>query len=193
MLFKVGPYDEINGPEAHVKECDEYPVECPRGCEDGKQLKRKELELHLTICKLEPVKCIFSEAGCKLSPQRKDVAKHMESDTQAYLQSCLELQLKMEKDYDMLVTFFKDLKGRFDVLECEHDKLKRAHDKLQIDHDNLKREHGSIKGSMTYRKTCLTVPEKKVDLDSYNTSKSTGVSVPCSSSKSYSSYQYRKS
>ena len=119
-----GGHDEINGPEAHVKECDEYPVECPRGCEDGKQLKRKELELHLTICKLEPAKCIFSETGCKASPQRKDVAKHMESDTQAHLQSCLELQLKMDKDYNMLVTFFKDLKEKFDVLECEHDKLK---------------------------------------------------------------------
>ena len=86
----------------------------------------------------------------------------MESDTQAHHQSCLELQLKMEKDYDMLVTFFKDLKGKFDVLECEHDKLKRAYDKLQKDHDDLKREHDSNKAPP--KKAFPTFAEKRADL-----------------------------
>ena len=106
----------------------------------------------------------------------------MESDTQAHLQSCLELQPKMEKDYDMWVTFFKDLKGKFDVLEYEYDKLKRAYDKLQKDHDGLKREHDSNKTPP--KKTFPRFAEKRADLDSSSTPKSTRV-LSYSSNMSY--------
>lgn len=110
-----GPYDDING--SHIAVCGDHPVGCPRSYKDGENLKRKELEHHATECELEPVKCAFFDAGCRTPIPRKDLTKHMESNTQIHLQECLELQLQMADDYQKLVTFFTELKGKFDVLQ----------------------------------------------------------------------------
>lgn len=101
-----GPHDEING--SHVKECGDYPTGCPRGCKNGEKLKQKELKQHAMECELEPVKCAFFDAGCRVMIPWKDL---MESSTQNHLQNCLELQFQMANDYQKLVTFFTELKG----------------------------------------------------------------------------------
>ena len=133
---KFGHYDEIHG--AHVTECSEYPVVCPRECTQGKKLKRKDLESHSAICELEPVRCSFFEAGCDTSVPRKDLLQHMESNTQLHLQKCMETQLRMSEDYDKLVTFFKELKGKFDVLNVDHEQLKEEYEQFKKGHNEMK-------------------------------------------------------
>ena len=124
-----GPHDEING--SHIAECGDYPVGCPRGCKHGEKLKRKELEQHAMECELEPVKCAFFDAGCRETIPRKDLKEHMDSSMQSHLQKSLELQLQMANDYQKLVTFFTELKGKFDILQANHEKLKDEHDEMK--------------------------------------------------------------
>ena len=128
-----GPDDQING--IHRMECGDYPVGCPRGCKYGEKLKQKELKQHAMECELEPVKCAFFDAGCRVTIPRKDLKEHMDSSTQIHLQKCLELQLRMAGDYQKLVT---ELKGNFDVLQANHEKLKDEHDQFLKIHDEMK-------------------------------------------------------
>ena len=131
-----GPHNEINS--SHIEECGDYPVKCPRGCKDGEKLKRKELEHHATECELEPVKCAFFDVGCRTPLPRKDLKEHMELNTQTHLQECLELQLAMAGDYQKLMSFFTELKGKFDILWIDHEKLKDEHHRFLRIHNEMK-------------------------------------------------------
>ena len=68
---KEVPHDVMN--DSHLKQCSDYPVRCPRGCDKGEQLKRKELKEHSIVCKLEPVKCPYFQDGCDVDLTRKDL------------------------------------------------------------------------------------------------------------------------
>ena len=44
----------------HLESCPDYPVECPKQCKDGEEVrrvKRKDLAKHSKVCPLEPVEC----------------------------------------------------------------------------------------------------------------------------------------
>lgn len=125
---KAGPYDALNG---HLTACKEYPVGCPRGCGDGRQIKRKDLCAHADSCPLEPVPCPLFDTGCSATLPRKDLFSHMESNAQFHLLCCIETQRKQG-------VLFNDLKLGFIKLQVEHEKLKNEHEKLKDEYQRTK-------------------------------------------------------
>ena len=69
----------------HVDECPHFPISCPNNCAREK-VERKNLVRHQKVCPLEPVKCLFFEAGCTKTIPRKDLAAHKASNTEHHLE-----------------------------------------------------------------------------------------------------------
>ena len=66
-----GEYQHIVGP-LHQDQCPDYPVGCPRKCEDGGNVKRKDLGNHSSVCPLEPVPC----PDCSVNMPRHQLVEH---------------------------------------------------------------------------------------------------------------------
>ena len=65
----------------HLGECEEFPVDCPNGCEAAgetgtRQMKRGAIPLHLTECPLQRVECPYREYGCDEEMERRQLAEH---------------------------------------------------------------------------------------------------------------------
>ena len=65
----------------HLGECEEFPVDCPNGCEAAgetgtRQMKRGTVPLHLSECPLQRVKCPYREYGCGEEMERRQLAEH---------------------------------------------------------------------------------------------------------------------
>ena len=58
--------------DQHMKVCPEYPITCPRECDLGYGLKRKDLRSHSEVCPLEPVTC----TKCKEVVTRQLMSEH---------------------------------------------------------------------------------------------------------------------
>lgn len=68
---ELGEYEVITG-SVHQNECRDYPVGCPRKCNDGAKVKRKDLETHSQVCPQEPVPC----PDCKANKPRHLLGEH---------------------------------------------------------------------------------------------------------------------
>ena len=69
-----GTYHSIT--EEHYKNCSKYPVLCPNKC-TAHEMPRGSVTDHVNNeCPLQPVDCVFSWAGCKERPLRKDIELH---------------------------------------------------------------------------------------------------------------------
>ena len=65
----------------HLGECEEFPVDCPNGCEaagetGSGQVKRGAVSLHLAECPLQRVKCPYREYGCGEEMERRQLDLH---------------------------------------------------------------------------------------------------------------------
>ena len=65
----------------HLGECDQFPVDCPNGCEVAGetgtgQMKRGAVPLHLSECPLQRVECPYREYGCCEEMERRQLAEH---------------------------------------------------------------------------------------------------------------------
>lgn len=78
----------------HKQTCPEYPVVCPRHCNLGHELKRKNLEAHTLICPLEPIRC----NSCSAELIRKEMDNHCEKKCPKRLTTCR--YCKREGPYD---------------------------------------------------------------------------------------------
>ena len=96
----VDHYEAING--KHMTVCEEHPVNCPRGCTQPEQIKRKDLAKHAEICPLEIVLCPFNEAGCGTRVLRKDLCAHMEVNTQQHLMKMMTAYSKLKIEHAKL-------------------------------------------------------------------------------------------
>ena len=69
-----GTYHSIT--EEHYKNCSKYPVLCPNKCTSTQMLRGSVTDHVNKECPLQPVDCVFSWAGCKERPLRKDIELH---------------------------------------------------------------------------------------------------------------------
>ena len=70
----TGTYHSIT--KEHYRKCSKYPVLCPNQC-TLTQMPRGSVTDHVDKkCPLQPVDCVFSWAGCKERPLRKDIELH---------------------------------------------------------------------------------------------------------------------
>ena len=72
--YTKGTYHSIT--EEHYKKCSKYPVLCPNQCTLTQMLQGSVTDHVDSECPLQPVDCVFSWAGCKERPLRKDIELH---------------------------------------------------------------------------------------------------------------------
>ena len=96
----VDHFETING--QHVTICEEYPVNCPRGCTQSSEIKWKDIKKHAEVCPLEKVQCPFSEAGCDASVLRKDLSTHIETSGQQHLMKMMTAYNKLKEDFKQM-------------------------------------------------------------------------------------------
>ena len=70
--------------EQHQARCPDYPVGCPRKCESGQEVKRKDLKSHADVCPLEPVRC----KDCKCNLLRVELGHHAKNQCEFRLIHC---------------------------------------------------------------------------------------------------------
>ena len=95
--------------DSHYGNCDQYPLECPNKCGET-DIKRRDMKGHCDLCPLEPLDCPFKDAGCTDKIQRKDMEKHIESNTQHHL-------MMVFKSHQELMKANQELKARVENLE----------------------------------------------------------------------------
>ena len=103
--------------EEHVKNCSKVPTACPNKCTDA-LMPRDSVFAHLTECPLQPVDCVFSWAGCKERPLRKDIELHTTDTKHMMLLAVACGELKKENE---------TLKKTCNQLKKEDETLKKEH------------------------------------------------------------------
>ena len=96
---------------SHLKQCLEYPVDCPRKCDTVRDLKHKDLEAHKEVCPLEPVECPFREAGCTQQLVRKDLDTHIQFSTQQHLLLLMTTNTDLMTSHKALMREHKELQS----------------------------------------------------------------------------------
>ena len=99
----------------HYKKCLQYPVLCPNQC-TAHEMPQGSVTDHVdNECPLQPVDCVFSWAGCKEKPLRKDIELHT-TDTKHMMILAVECgELRKE---------VKELKDENKKVKAENCKMK---------------------------------------------------------------------
>ena len=83
----------------HLGECEEFPVDCPNGCEAAgetctRQMKRGAVPPHLADCPLQRVECPYREYGCGEEMERRQMDLH----EREYMHTHFRLAMKEVKE-----------------------------------------------------------------------------------------------
>ena len=117
--------------EEHLKNCSKVPTACPNKCTDA-LMPRDSVPAHCTKCPLQPVDCVFSWAGCKERPLRKDIELHTTDTKHMMLLAVACGELKKENE---------TLHKTCNQLKKEDEALQKACDQLKKEDETLKKEH----------------------------------------------------
>ena len=140
--YTKGTYHSIT--EEHYKKCSKYPVPCPNQC-TLTRMPRGSVTGHVNNeCPLQPVDCVFSWAGCKERPLRKDIELHT-TDTKHMMilaVACGELKKENEKVKQEMATVRGELKK-------ENEKVKQEMvSALKKENEKAKQEMASVHGEL---------------------------------------------
>ena len=72
-------------------------ISCPKKCGHEK-IQRIFLADHQKVCPLEPIKCLFFEAGCVKIIPRKDLAAHKASNTEHHLELVMTQTVTLKQE-----------------------------------------------------------------------------------------------
>ena len=111
---------------SHYFNCDQYPLLCPNECDEI--IKRGNMKGHRDFCPLEPLDCPFKDVGCTDKIQRKNMEKHIESNTHHHLmmvfkthqesiETSQELIKELIKSNQELMKANRELRARVEKLE----------------------------------------------------------------------------
>ena len=65
---------DMNG---HLEVCEEFPIPCPNKCSEEFRVKRKNKSIHLSQeCPLQETECPYSQYGCEVKVQRRNLDQH---------------------------------------------------------------------------------------------------------------------
>ena len=108
----------------HLGECEEFPVDCPNGCEAAgeigtRQMKRGAVPLHLSECPLQRVECPYREYGCGEEMERRQLDLH----EREYIHTHFRLAMKEVKEMKQKQTESNKLKDS-QILQANN-KIKR--------------------------------------------------------------------
>ena len=108
----------------HVEECDEFPLNCPNGCEvEGetgrRQMRRGDLPLHLDECPLQIVECPYWDYGCVEEFERRQLDFHEREAMHIHFNLSM-LEMKQNKtEMNFLSDQLSEATDRIESLEKE--------------------------------------------------------------------------
>ena len=154
--YTKGTYHSIT--EEHYQMCLQYPVLCPNKC-TLTQMPRGSITGHVDKeCPLQPVDCVFSWAGCKERPLRKDIELHT-TDTKHMMilaVACGELKKENEKVKQEMASVRVELKK-------ENDKIKEELGKVKEENKRIKANIHRVIANDSYQVLPITItPESGV-------------------------------
>ncbi len=101
--------------KSHLDKCLLFPISCPNNCEH-EQMQRKNLARHQKVCPLEPVKCLFFEAGCTKTILRKNLAAHKASNKDRHLELVMTETARSKLKAKKYEVKLEQLTFKFDAL-----------------------------------------------------------------------------
>ena len=133
----------------------QYPVPCPNQC-TLTQMPRGSVTDHVdNECPLQPVDCVFSWAGCKERPLRKDIELHT-TDTKHMMilaVACGELKKENEKVKQEMATVRGELKK-------ENDKIKEELGEVKEENKRIKANIHRVIANDSYQVLPITITPK---------------------------------
>ena len=97
--------------EGHYSECLEYPLDCPNRC-GVTGIRRRAMPDHHSSCPLEPLNCLFKDAGCTEKIARKDMEDHMTANQQKHIlltfQSHQQMKWNISREINNLEESIRD-------------------------------------------------------------------------------------
>ena len=110
----------------HLGECEDFPEDCPNGCEAAgetgtRQVKRGTVPLHLAECPLQRVECLYREYGCGEEMEWRQLDLH----EREYMHTHFRLAMKEMKRKQT------ELNDKIKLLENENTELKNEFGELK--------------------------------------------------------------
>ena len=117
-------YEEVVG--THFSECKYVPLQCPNLC--GVTFERDFMEDHMKMCRLEEVKCDFSDVGCDDQCRREDQEEHTRQNSQKHLTLTASLAVETKEQLQQkLVEQDKKYQAEIEELKKELQKQHQEH------------------------------------------------------------------
>ena len=96
--------------KGHYAECPEYPLFCKHKCQPG-EIKRRDMEEHITTCPLEPVACPVRDAGCRETVCRKDLKDHLANDQLQHLTLLCSAHTQTKAELEQVKTWLNETRN----------------------------------------------------------------------------------
>ena len=124
----------------HKKNCAQYPLPCPNGCELG-VIPSAGIASHKKVCPLEIIKCEYHGIGCNVKLPRKDLENHHKTETALHLEmmnrafatmtkdlswKCQSLEETQDIQYIKLTNMLVDSDNKLDTVSAEVDIAKES-------------------------------------------------------------------
>ena len=95
----------------HKKNCAQYPLPCPNGCELG-VIPSAGMASHKRVCPLEIIACEYHGIGCNMRLPRKDVEKHNTEDMPHHLKLMSQALMTMNQDLSQQATSVQNVQRK---------------------------------------------------------------------------------
>ena len=91
------------GMNGHLEVCKEFFIPCPNKCSGTFLVKRKDKSIHLSQeCPLQETECPYSQYGCEVKVQRRNLEQHEKEDMHKHLKFTMNKMVKLEKENEMM-------------------------------------------------------------------------------------------
>ena len=148
----------------HLGECEEFPVDCPNGCEAAGetgtgQVKRGAVPLHLAECPLQRVECPYREYGCGEEMERRQLDLH----EREYMHTHFRLAMKEMKRKQIESTELKDSQ----ILEANNkiNCLEKQITEKNWEIISVKKEINELRAESNEKINCLETFNKNTNLE----------------------------
>ena len=86
------------GMNGHLEVCEEFPIPCPNKCSEEFRVERKDKSIHLSQeCPLQETECPYSQYGCEVKVQRRNLEQHEKEDIHKHLRLTMNRVMELEK------------------------------------------------------------------------------------------------
>ena len=115
--------------DKHLEVCEEFRIPCPNECGQDFRVKRKDESNHLREkCPLQPTECPYSQYGCEVRVQRRNLDQHEKEEIHTHLKLTVRIGLskvdRLQKEKEEIQTQLELTTSKVTKLEKEIEVLR---------------------------------------------------------------------